>query len=70
MANFGCADSTTWLFIGMIPLILPYLIGPFHKVEHWDRSKAPTCYVLQIMHLNIFSFSKSTSKLSFTTKKP
>jgi hypothetical protein len=67
--NFGCIDST-WVFMGMFPLSLLYLIRPFHKVNCWHKSKAPTCYVLQIMHHNIYGFSTSIGKLSLLTKKP
>ncbi len=66
--NFGCVDST-WVFMGMIPLSLLYLIRPFHKVDCWHKSRTLACYVLQIMHCIIYGFSTSTSKLSLTTKK-
>jgi hypothetical protein len=56
--------------MGVIPLILPYLIRPFHRVDHWHKAKALACFVLQIMHCNICGFSRSIGKLSFIIKKP
>ncbi len=42
-------------------------VGVHH---HWHISRAPTCFVLQIMRNNICDFLTSISKLFFTTKKP
>jgi hypothetical protein len=55
--------------MGVIPLILPYLIRPFHKVDHWHKTKALTCFVLQIIYCNICDFSRSTS-YHLQQKKP
>jgi hypothetical protein len=58
-----------WVFIGMIPLSL-YLIRPFQRLNHWYKSLAHICFVLQIIHCNIYGFSISISKLSLATKNP
>ncbi len=67
--NFGCADST-WVFMGVIPLILPYFIKKILKVERWHKSRALTYSILQTMHHNIYGFSRSIGKLSLQQKKP
>jgi hypothetical protein len=57
-----------WVFIGMIPLSLLYLIRPFQKLNCGHKSLAHVCFVLQIMHCNIYGFSISIGKLSLATK--
>jgi len=57
-SNLGCAYSM-WVFIGVIPLSLLYLIRPFGNVGCWHKSLRPTYSILQIIHCNICKFSMS-----------
>jgi hypothetical protein len=59
-----------WVFIGMIPLSLLYLIKPFQRLIYWHKSLAHVCFVLQIIHCNICGFSISIGNLSLTIKNP
>jgi hypothetical protein len=59
-----------WVFIGMIPLSLLYFIRPFQRLNCGNKSLAHVCFVLQIMHCNIYGFLISIGKLSFATKNP
>jgi len=43
--NLRCAKST-WVSMGVIPLILLYFIRPFLKVAAWSRKVPFACYVL------------------------
>jgi hypothetical protein len=56
-----------WVFIGMIPLSLLYFIRPFQRLNCGNKSLAHVCFVLQIMHCNIYGFLISIGKLSFVT---
>jgi hypothetical protein len=53
----------------MVPLSLLYLIRPFQRLNCWHKSLAHVCFVLQIIHCNIYGVSISIGKLSLTTKK-
>jgi hypothetical protein len=55
-----------WVFIKMFPLNLLYLIKKIHKwVNHWHKTLAHACFLMFIIHYNIYTFSKSSSKLSW-----
>ncbi len=43
--NQGCAKST-WVSMGVIPLILLYFIRPFLKVDPWNKKVPFACYLL------------------------
>jgi hypothetical protein len=58
-----------WVFVGMIPLSLLYLVRPFGNGGCWHKSLTPSYYVLQIIHCNICKFSMSIGMSSLTKKK-
>ncbi len=66
--NIGCVKSM-WVFMGIIPLSLLYLINLFRKIEFWHKLWTFVCLVLRIMHHNICKFSTSIGKLSLIAKK-
>lgn len=65
--NFGCALST-WDFMGVMPLVLLYFIKPLLKTNHFVKSISNVYSNLQMMHHNIYGFSKSTWWLSLIAK--
>ncbi len=62
--------KSAWVFMGIIPLILLYLIKPFFKIKLWDKTLPATFSDMHTIHCNICKFSRSTCKSSLTTKKP
>jgi len=62
--------ESTWVFMGIIPLVLLYLIKPFFKTKLWDKTLPTTFFDMHTIHCNICKFSRSTCKSSFTTKWP
>jgi hypothetical protein len=46
------------------------VIRPFCGVDHWHKALELVYFVAQIIHCNIYRFSRSISKLTLIVKKP